>query len=139
VPAAEVSPGRRPPLLRLAALVVLLECAAVAAVAGALVVDIVTGHAAQVAATLAIAAFLLALAAMLLGATRALVRGRRWGRGPVVTWQLIQGAIGATQLGSAPVVGGALLVLAVLALVGILSPASVAATAATQASAEPDD
>lgn len=125
-------------MLLVALVVALVEVVALAAAAGALVVDVVAGNASEVAGTLGIAVFLLGLAALLGGATRALAHGRRWGRGPVVTWQLLQGAIGATQLAGAPLVGGALLGLAVVALLGLLAPASVAATSATAGDDAPE-
>jgi hypothetical protein len=125
-------------MLLVALAVALVEVAALAAAAGVLVVAVVAGNVSEVAGTLGIAVFLLGLAALLGGAVRALAHGRRWGRGPVVTWQLLQGAIGATQLGTAPLVGGALLGLAVVALVGLLAPASVAATSASAGDDAPE-
>jgi hypothetical protein len=113
---------------------VLVEVTALIAGALLLVASVVRGSD-QVGTTLATAVFLAGLAGLLLAAARALARGRRWGRAPVVTWQLLQGAIGLTQAGTAPAVGVALVVAAALVLGGLLAPASVAATSATGADA----
>lgn len=121
----------------MALLGVLAEAAAVVAAAGLLVTDVVTGQAHQVGSTLAIAVFLVGIAALLVGSARALAHGRRWARGPVLTWQLIQAASGATQLSTSPVVGALLLGVALVVVVGLLAPASIAATARTSADAEP--
>ena len=59
-------------------------------------------------------------------AARALADGRRWGRAPVITWQLLQLAVAVPGLRSdSPLVSAALLLASVVVLVGIFLPAVV--------------
>jgi hypothetical protein len=127
---ADVPPPRRPSSLIVALTAVGLEVLAIAAGGAVLLVDVVSGRVESVGSTLAMAAFAGLLAAILATAARALWQLRGWGRGPVMTWQVLQLAVGLSQLGSAPVAGGALVAVAVVALVGLLMPASVRAVAA---------
>ncbi len=106
-----------------------LEVLALVAGGGFLAAQVVLGRAEYTGQTLATALFAWLLALLLGLSGRALWRFRRWGRGPVVTWQLLQGVVGVAQLDVAPVLGGLVVALALVALVGLLAPASVAATA----------
>lgn len=118
--------GRRavPAPLAGACLLVVLEAAALVVAAAVLVIDVVRGPVPSVVATLAMALFFVGFAAMLVGAARALWRGRRWGRGPVVTWQVLQAASvlalpGLGRLLVAVVVGASVAV-----VLGVLWPTS---------------
>ncbi len=108
-----------------ACLVVLLEAAALLGMAVAFGVDVVRGRAIDVGSTVAMAVFFAGVALLLGGAARALWRGRRWGRGPVLTWQLLQ-ALSALAL--APATPAALVVAMVAAaavvIAGVLWPSS---------------
>ena len=129
VPDAGPTASPRPRLLSLAVAVVFAEAAALAVGGGVLVLEVLRGRAEYVGSTLGIALFAWALAALLAGAARALARGRRWGRGPVLTWQVLQGAVGFLQLPGMPWFAGALVGSALVVVVGLLAPASIAATA----------
>jgi len=60
---------------------------------------------------------------------RNLSRGKRWARGPLVTWQLFQIAVAVPLLqGSTPWIGIALLLLAAVVLVGMFTPTVLALT-----------
>jgi len=60
---------------------------------------------------------------------RNLSRGKRWARGPLVTWQLFQLAVAVPLLqGSTPWIGIALLILAAVVLVGMFTPTVLALT-----------
>lgn len=139
VPDAGPAASPRPRLLALAVAVVFAEAAALAVGGGVLVLDVLRGRAEYVGSTLGIALFAWALAALLAGAARALARGRRWGRGPVMTWQVLQGAVGFLQLPGMPWFAAALIGSALLVLVGLLAPASIAATARVGNPAADDD
>lgn len=55
---------------------------------------------------------------------RQLSRGKRWARGPLVTWQLFQLAVAIPLLqGATPWIGIVLLVLAALVIGGLFTPA----------------
>src|SRR5690625_7458157 len=61
---------------------------------------------------------------------KALYRGKRWARGPLVTWQLFQLAVAIPVLqGSTPLIGVGLLLLAVIGMVGVFTPSALAASA----------
>ena len=125
---AQAGPPRPLPL-RFALALVTLEVLALLAIGAFLLVEVVSGHADDPAGAAATTGFAWLFASLLGLAARALWRLRRWGRGPVVTWQVLQLAVGASQFAAAPLLGGAVAAVAALALVGALAPASVAATA----------
>ncbi len=71
----------------------------------------------------------LAAAAVLALSARALARGRRAGRAPIATWQLLQLAVGITMIGTDErwwAIAAAVMALAILAL--LVSPPVVALT-----------
>lgn len=72
-----------------------------------------------VAGAVFLAVFALAVAAVLAASARALVRGRRTGRSPVVTWQLLQVGVAAALLQAGSWLGWALVVPSV-AVVGLM-------------------
>lgn len=60
---------------------------------------------------------------------RNLLRGRRWARGPLITWQLFQLAVAVPLLqGSTPWIGAVLLLLALIVTIGLFTPRVIAAT-----------
>jgi hypothetical protein len=115
--------------LTIALLVVHLEVLGLVAAGGFLAAEVALGRALYVGPSLATAVFAWLLAFLLGLSSRALWRLRRWGRGPVITWQLLQGAVAVAQFAVLPVVGGIAVALALVALVGLLAPASIQATA----------
>lgn len=121
-------PARRPRALLVVCLLVLLEAAALGGLAGAFVVDLVRG-AELPGPTAFLAVFLLAVAAVLVLAARALGRGRRWARSPVLTWQLLLLVMAVGWFSAEPSPWAAAVVLvAVLVGAGLLLPSVVAAT-----------
>lgn len=123
----DVPPTRRPGTIVLAVGGLLLEVAAIVVSAGLLAAELVAGRAVQPGPTLATTVFAVLLAALLGAAASAVWAGRRWGRGPVITWQVLQGAVALSQVGS-PWLVAALVGTSVVVLVGMLAPASVAWT-----------
>ncbi|ACQ81072.1 hypothetical protein Bcav_2827 [Beutenbergia cavernae DSM 12333] len=121
--------GSLPVPLRVALLLLLVQVAALTAFGVLFVVDLLRGVGEPLSAV-GLAIFSLGLAALLGAGARALARGRRWPRGPVVTWQLLLAAVGISQIGANPVLGGAVVVLGIATLVLLLVPSSLAATQA---------
>lgn len=124
-------PRTRPPALLAVVVAVGLEALALVFAAGAGLVSAVRG-AQDVGATWGLVV-LAALAALLLAqAARGLWQGRRWGRGPVLTAQILLVVVAWTWWG----VGGSVPALLVAALgvlvgVGVLLPSVVRATTRT--------
>lgn len=116
----------RPPVgLLVAFCFLVLEAAALAALGIGLVVDLVTGANTAVGTTLPLAVFYVLLAAGLVVAGRALTRGRRGARGPVVTWQLLQAASAfAFTPVFRPWVIAVMVLAAVAVLAGVIWPSS---------------
>jgi len=128
-------PWRRPGLLLGVCVVVVLEAALLIGVAGACLVSIVRGTSEAPGTAAGIAGFGALLAAALLGCARALWRGRRWARGPVLTWQVLQGATAVSVLsGEQRPTAFALLAVALLGAVLLLLPPVIAATAGSGSS-----
>ncbi|QCB93114.1 hypothetical protein [Cellulomonas shaoxiangyii] len=124
-------PTPRPALLVAACGLVVLEALALAAAAVAGVVTLVRGAQAP-----AVAAFLVALALgaalLLASAARGLWSGRRWGRGPVLTAQVLLVVVSATAWSSGARVPGAVgLVLGLVVAATVLAPPVVAVTSRT--------
>ena len=84
--------GSVPRTLDVAVVAVLTEVTALVGLALWWVVEMARGQASALGVALFLVVFALGVAAVLLGSVRALRRGRRWARGPVMTWQLLQGA-----------------------------------------------
>ncbi|WP_152192986.1 hypothetical protein [Georgenia satyanarayanai] len=120
----------RPPLpLVLALLLVLVEVGAMAALAVGMLAEVLGGAAEGGAVTAVLALAFLGLCVLLVVASRALYQRRRWGRAPLVTWQLLVLATGVSQSGVIPgLVVALLVVLPVAVTVGLLIPPSVAWT-----------
>lgn len=119
---------RCPPALVLALMLTTAEVLLLVVLAGYVVVSALSGPG-SLLAVLPLFVLPLLVAGGLLLALRGLVRGRRWARAPVITWQLFQVAL------LVPALGGALRPWALLALlasavvvVSLLTPAALRAT-----------
>ena len=125
--ASAVPEGHKPVPAPLAAalLAVVLEAAALLGMAVAFLLDVVRGLVVDVSTTVAMAVFFVGLALLLLVGARALWRRRRWGRGPVITWQLLQAFVAVATAGALPIYLVALFVLVAAGVVaGVLWPSS---------------
>ncbi len=121
--------GERPAALIIALAVVALQVLGLTVLAVAGLGGLVGTPAAGQITIVTLAVVLLGLAFLIGAAAWALWQGRRWGRGPVVTWQLLLLVIGVSRVGAdawwATVLPA---VAAVVVLVGVLTPASRRAT-----------
>lgn len=103
-----------------------LEALALLAVAAFAVRAFVAGQAQSVGLTIGVVVLAVGVAALLGAAARALAEGRRWGRAPALTWQLLQLAVAVPGLRSdSPLVSTALVLASVVVLVGLFLPAVV--------------
>lgn len=94
------------------------------------------GTASDVAGAAVTLALAVLAGALLLLCARQLLRGRRWARAPVLTWQLLQAFVAAPTVDSERAwIGWPLLVASVVVIVGLFVPAVVRAT--TTADADP--
>ncbi|WP_155855380.1 hypothetical protein [Actinotalea ferrariae] len=125
-PASAAAPPRSVVVVAAAAV---LEAVALVALTGWGVVQLVTGRQNAVGVVLFLVVFGLAVAAVLVGSARALWEGRRTGRAPVATWQLLQGAtaLAVLQATGSPV-AWAVLVLSAVVFVLLLTRPVVAHT-----------
>ncbi|GEL95205.1 hypothetical protein [Cellulomonas composti] len=127
---------RRPALLALVCLLILLESAMLVGLGVAWFVDLVTGGVQSPGATAFLAVFVLGIGALLVAAARGLWQGRRWGRAPVMTWQVLLVVLALGWLSTALAEGASTVVVAVVAVlvvafvvgVGLLLPPVVSAT-----------
>jgi len=121
--------GGRPGLLVLALVLVAMQALGLVVLALAGLGGLVGLPAAGQITIVTLAVVLLGLAALIGAAGWALWQGRRWGRGPVVTWQLLLVAIGVSGFGADAWWATVLPALsALVVLVGVLAPASRRAT-----------
>jgi hypothetical protein len=129
--------SRRPALVVAVCVLVLLEAALFAGLGVAYLVDAVRGATDLVGATVFLALFFVAIAALLVLCVRGLWRGRRWARSPVVTWQvlLLVLALAAMSSGVSTLVSVGILVLAGAILIGLFLPSVHAATSGRSAPA----
>lgn len=116
--------GAVPAPLRAAGLLVLAEAAVLVGMAVVFVTDVVRGDAPGVAPALALTVFFIGFALMLAGSVRALWRGQRWGRGPVITWQVLQAASAITLTGVPAALVTVAVVVAAASVLGVLWPSS---------------
>lgn len=127
---------RVPAFLRALVIGVLVEVIGLVAFAVVLLGELLTGGSMSVGVSLFLVLFLLGVAWVLVVCCRALLAGRRSGRGPIVTWQLFQiiGSIAAIGSGGGPAVAGGWAALVVAVGVGVLlmTPSVVAATSGTR-------
>ncbi|WP_146197605.1 hypothetical protein [Promicromonospora sp. AC04] len=136
MPVLEAFFARRvPAFLRALMIGVVVEVIGLVAFAVVLLGELLTGGSTSVGVSLFLVLFLLGVAWVLVVSCRALLAGRRSGRGPVVTWQLFQiiGSVAAIGSGTGIVVAGAWVALVIAVAVGVLlmTPSVVAATSAT--------
>ncbi|MFD7022238.1 hypothetical protein [Promicromonospora sukumoe] len=127
---------RVPAFLRALVIGVVAEVIGLVAFAVVLLGELLTGGSSSLGVSLFLVLFLLGVAWVLVVSCRALLAGRRSGRGPVVTWQLFQiiGSIAAVGSGGglAVALGWAALVIAVAVGVLLMTPSVVAATSGTR-------
>lgn len=127
---------RVPAFLRALVIGVLVEAIGLVAFAVVLLGELLTGGSSSLGVSIFLVLFLLGVAWVLVVSCRALLAGRRSGRGPVVTWQLFQiiGSIAAIGSGTGIVVAGAwaALVLAVAVGVLLMTPTVAEATSGTR-------
>lgn len=100
-----------------------LEAVLLGVAAGAVLAELVGGGSASAAVSVFLGLFFLGVAAALVAAARSLWAGRRGGRAPVVTWQILQGLVGITLLSAGQpwvVAGGIALVLVAAAVLLLL-------------------
>lgn len=120
---------RRPAALIVAGLIVLVQAAALVGLAVAWASDLLRGRTDVPAATAFLVLFALGIAAVLIYGARALWRGRRWARAPIITWQILLVVMALGWLGAEVTAWAvALLVSAIAVVVTLLLPAVVAAT-----------
>jgi hypothetical protein len=123
---------RRPPLLVAVVAAVALEAGLLVGVAAFYLVLALGPDADEPGAAAATAALAALIGGFLILCARGLWRGRRWARGPVVTWQLLQLAVAVPALtGPGWPVGAVLVGASLLAGVGLLTPQVTRATAST--------
>jgi hypothetical protein len=126
---------RVPVFLRALMIGVLIEVIGLVAFAVALLGELLTGGSSSLGVSLFLVFFLLGVAWVLVVSCRALLAGRRSGRGPVVTWQLFQivGSVAAIGSGTGVSVPGGWVALTIAVVVGglLMTPTVVAATSAT--------
>lgn len=126
---------RVPVFLRALVIGVLVEVMGLVAFAVVLLGELLTGGSSSLGVSLFLVFFLLGVAWVLVVSCRALLAGRRSGRGPVVTWQLFQivGSVAAIGSGTGVSVPGGWATLTIAVVVGglLMTPSVVAATSAT--------
>ncbi|WP_423463180.1 hypothetical protein ACO229_25650 [Promicromonospora sp. MS192] len=126
---------RVPAFLRALVIGVVVEVIGLLAFAVVLLGELLTGGSTSVGVSLFLVVFLLGVGWVLVVSARALLIGRRSGRGPVVTWQLFQiiGSVAAIGSGTGIAVAGGWVVLLIAVAVGVLlmTPSVVAATSET--------
>jgi hypothetical protein len=126
---------RVPVFLRALVIGVLIEVIGLVAFAVVLLGELLAGGSTSLGVSLFLVLFLLGVAWVLVVSSRALLAGRRSGRGPVVTWQLFQVVGSVAAIGSGTgifVLGGwAVLVIAIVVTALLMTPSVVAATSAT--------
>ena len=127
--------SRVPAFLRALVIGVLIEVTGLVAFAVVLLGELLTGGSSSLGVSLFLVFFLLGVAWVLVVSCRALLAGRRSGRGPVVTWQLFQivGSVAAIGSGTGVSVPGGWVALTIAVVVGglLMTPSVVAATSAT--------
>lgn len=127
------APGR-PPALVLAVALAAAEALLLVVLAGYVVASTLSG-AGSLLPVVPLFVLPLAVAGGLLLALRGLLRGRRWARAPVITWQLFQVVLLVPALSDAALRPWALaaLLASVVVVVSLLTPAALRATDGRQA------
>jgi hypothetical protein len=117
--------GRRPPALLALAAIVALEAAAMAAIAVWLIVELLVDTPQSLASALALVVLAAGAAAFLVAVVIGALRGSGWIRGAVITWQVVQIAVGIGALQGTlarPDIGWLIIVPSVVAILLTLSP-----------------
>jgi hypothetical protein len=91
---------------------------------GYLAVETVTSRPAQPLASAVLAAMTLLCGAALGAVALGVHGGRRWARGPAITWQILQGAVAVSTLTGRWYLAGPLLVACAVVLVALLGEAA---------------
>ena len=126
----EQTPASRPVPLLVGLALVLLEAVVLVVLGIAVVVASALDQGDLLGTNAGVLLVLVLIGGFLLLAARGLWQGKRWGRGPVITWQLLQFAVAVTSWGTLewwtllPA-----LVVPVIVVVCLLLPVSLAATA----------
>ena len=121
----------QPTALLVVCLLVLVEAAAMLGLAIAWLIDLLRGNAEIPGALAFLVAFSLGVAVLLAVGARGLRDGRRWARGPVMTWQILLVALSVAWIGNgAPAWTIPILAVALAVAAGLLLPTVVAATTA---------
>jgi hypothetical protein len=107
-----------------------LEAIALVGAAVLVLVELLLGDSLSVGVSVFLVLFAAGVAAVLVASARGLLRGQRWARSPVATWQLLQAVVAISWLQYQVTPGGiGTLVLALVVLVGLmLRPVVVATT-----------
>ena len=132
-------PDGAPRPLALTALLVGVGIEVVVLVVGAvlLLVELARGGSQSFGVSAFLVVFALGVAAVLAASLRGLLRGQRWARSPVATWQILQGvvAISSLQVGVTPWVVAALVLAVVVLVLLMLRPVVEATTRDSRAAA----
>ena len=132
-------PDGAPRPLALTALLVGVGIEVAVLVVGAvlLLVELVRGGSQSFGVSAFLVVFALGVAAVLAASLRGLLRGQRWARSPVATWQILQGvvAISSLQVGVTPWVVAALVLAVVVLVLLMLRPVVEATTRDSRAAA----
>lgn len=114
-----------------------LEVLALAGAAVLVLIELLSGGSFSVGVSSFLVVFAAGVATVLAASARGLLRGQRWARAPVATWQLLQGVVAFSWLQYEVTPGGiATLVLAAVVLVGLLLKPVVVATTRDSVSTE---
>jgi hypothetical protein len=119
-----------PPALWVVIAGIALEALALAGAAVLVLVELLSGGSLSVGVSVFLVVFAAGVAAVLVASARGLLRGQRWARSPVATWQLLQGVVAFSWLQYEVTPGGiGTMVIAAVVLVGLmLRPVVVATT-----------
>lgn len=120
--------GRRPAALLVLLGAVALEVLVLVVAAVLVVVEVLRGGSQSVGVSLFLVVFALGVAAVLVGSSRALLAGRRGGRAPITTWQLLQAVVGVTSWGVSPLAGAACVGVAAVVIALLMTRPVVEAT-----------
>lgn len=127
----------RPPALTALVVGVGIEVVALVAGAAVILVELVSGGSRSIGVSIFLVVFALGVAGILSASLRGLLRGQRWSRSPVATWQILQAvvAVSSLQVGVTPWVVAALVLAVVVLVLLMLRPVVAATTRDTRAPA----
>lgn len=128
-PAVNKPVTRTPVWLSIVMAACFIEAAALVAGAILMILALVMGRTSDVGMAIFVLIFAGGMGAILVWTSLKLRHGKRWTRGPIVTWQLFQLAVALPLLqGSTPWIGILLLLFSALILIGLFTPRVVKAT-----------